>query len=545
MNTTWLKTCGVLVMTAVLAACGSSTTPQPADDEVFTPSDRSWQVETQATASGVKNGLNYLSDLEPISAYNEWGPVEKDQNAGFGAANDGKPIKLNGVTYQKGLGVWAFSEIQYALEGKCSSFSALVGLDDYIRYEGSVGRVVFRVYADGKKLFDSERLGIKAATKTVNVDVTDAKTLRLVVTGGGNGLYDDMADWADAKLECKVAGGTGTFTSLGSLQPPPNDGGYGFIKLADGRVLIAGGTGIVLSANSDSINAAQIYNPVTRQFTTTGSMLTGRTQFAGVLLQNGKVLVAGGRVGGSRSLGTVGTAQADLFDPATGSFTKTGSLNVSRAGPTGLLLPSGKVLVLGGWCNPIFDCRLADQAELYDPTTGQFSLLKGPSCQPSCQTATLLSNGEVLITALAAGGVPFAKRYNPVTDTTTLLPENDAFTGSAIAFPNGKIAFVNLFTSSGTAINLFDPQTNTFTATASYAQSGQIILSSGNRVFVFGQDVAFAYDAASNNFSGFAATPNFIPVGGATLNGGDMLIVGPPAERITNPLPNTAGLFSP
>ena len=51
---------------------------------------------------------------------NGWGPVEKDRSNGEAGASDGEPITLNGVTYAKGLGAHAASDVRYALNGACS-----------------------------------------------------------------------------------------------------------------------------------------------------------------------------------------------------------------------------------------------------------------------------------------------------------------------------------------------------------------------------------------------------------------------------------------
>ena len=106
------------------------------------------------------------------------------------------------------------------------------------------------------------------------------------------------------------------------------------------------------------------------------------------LLPNGQVLVAGGSNG---SLGT-SLASAELYDPATGAWTVTGSLDTARALHTATLLRNGQVLVVGG----SFDCSTGASAELYDPASG--SWMATASLRPGryWHTATLLRNGRVL-----------------------------------------------------------------------------------------------------------------------------------------------------
>ena len=97
-------------------------------------------------------------------------------------------------------------------------------------------------------------------------------------------------------------------------------------------------------------------------FSNTGSLNTARTVHTATLLPNGKVLVAGGQgASGGNFL-----SSAELYDPASGSWTTTGSLNTARADHTATLLPNGKVLVAGGYNGG----PELTSAELYDPASG-------------------------------------------------------------------------------------------------------------------------------------------------------------------------------
>jgi hypothetical protein len=143
-------------------------------------------------------GSIYLSDLAWVSATNGWGPVERDMSNGEQAAGDGHTLTLNGVTYAKGLGVHANSKITYSLSGKrWKTFRADVGLDDEVT---ATGRVVFRVYVDGRKVFDSGTMTPSTATKRLSVSVSGHKQLQLVVDASGSPDDYDHADWAAAQL---------------------------------------------------------------------------------------------------------------------------------------------------------------------------------------------------------------------------------------------------------------------------------------------------------------------------------------------------------
>ncbi|MBC8108843.1 MAG: NPCBM/NEW2 domain-containing protein, partial [Anaerolineae bacterium] len=144
----------------------------------------------------VQGSLVYLSDLNPISATNGWGSYERDRSNGEQGATDGGPIRLNGVTYTKGLGVHANSDIRYNLNGQYTTFQAAIGMDDEV---GAAGSVIFRVYIDGVLIYDSGAMNGATATKLLNLNVTGATQLRLVVDSNGSD-DSDHADWADAKV---------------------------------------------------------------------------------------------------------------------------------------------------------------------------------------------------------------------------------------------------------------------------------------------------------------------------------------------------------
>src|SRR5450432_1708322 len=126
------------------------------------------------------------------------------------------------------------------------------------------------------------------------------------------------------------------------------------------------------------------------EFEETGSLATARVSHTATALPNGKVLVAGGA---GINFGTL--ASAELYDPASGTWTTTGSLASARAGQTATLLPNGKVLVAAGFGGP----SLAS-AELYDPASGTWTATGGLAIARYNHTATLLPNGKVLV----AGG---------------------------------------------------------------------------------------------------------------------------------------------
>ncbi|WP_200411485.1 NPCBM/NEW2 domain-containing protein [Virgibacillus salexigens] len=141
----------------------------------------------------------YLSDLGWISAMNGWGPVERDTSVGSDSAGDGSTLTINGETFDKGLGVHAYSEVVYHLGGKFSRFTSKVGVDDEVS-PASAASVVFEVWGDGGKLYDSGIMTADDDAKAIDVSIENVNELKLIVTDGGNGNGSDHANWAEAKI---------------------------------------------------------------------------------------------------------------------------------------------------------------------------------------------------------------------------------------------------------------------------------------------------------------------------------------------------------
>ncbi len=141
----------------------------------------------------------YLSDLTWVSATSAFGPVERDHSTGDSGAGDGHTITLNGVTYAKGLGTHAPSEIVYTLGGQYTRFITDMGIDDEMNTNGC-GSVEFKIYVDNVLMYSSGVMTVTTATKSVTLDVTGKQTLKLVLTTGGDNYNCDHGDWAGARL---------------------------------------------------------------------------------------------------------------------------------------------------------------------------------------------------------------------------------------------------------------------------------------------------------------------------------------------------------
>src|SRR6476661_4341448 len=172
----------------------------------------------------------------------------------------------------------------------------------------------------------------------------------LAVGGGGSGAL------TSAELYDPVAG---RWTETGSMHAP-RGGGQTATLLPDGQVLVAGGDQLGLGHPPQS--SVELYDPASGTWKETGSMVLARSHHSATLLSDGRVLVAGGIVVFNN--GYHASKNAELYDPASGTWTATRSMRLGRAAPTAALLPDGRVLVVGGSDSAKPDLQLA---ELYDP----------------------------------------------------------------------------------------------------------------------------------------------------------------------------------
>lgn len=202
---------------------------------------------------------------------------------------------------------------------------------------------------------------------------------KVLVSGGSGSGYLASAELYDPSAD--------TWTSTGSMANP--HGWHSATRLTNGKVLVAGGAG-------GNTNAAELFDPVAGTWTTTGNLNVGRSVHTAILLSNGKVLVAGGW-GSSFS----NIASAELYDSVTSTWASTGSLITARSGFTPVVLANGKVLVAGGISGNLGGNMIAS-AELYDPATATWSATGSLTTARTNHTTTMLSNGQVLVT----GGGP-------------------------------------------------------------------------------------------------------------------------------------------
>jgi hypothetical protein len=264
---------------------------------------------------------------------------------------------------------------------------------------------------------------------------------------------------------------TGMFTPTGSLSTPRFN--HTATLLNDGRVLVVGGMVADSSGNQESVATAELFDPASGSFSPTGALNNGRFNHTATLLNGGEVLVASGDA----------TGTAELYDPVAGAFTLTGSVNTARQAAAAVLLNDGKVLLAGGLCvdlGPLVGpstcpASYLASAELYDPATGKFTLTGSMTNSRDLFTATLLANGAVLVAGGVSDAVPTstAELFDPSTATFTPVGSLSAvrFRHTASLLHNGLVLIVGGVTSNAgaapTSDELFDPASGAFTLTGS------------------------------------------------------------------------------
>jgi hypothetical protein len=305
----------------------------------------------------------------------------------------------------------------------------------------------------------------------------------------------------------------GSFAPTGDMTAPRDDAVAA--PLADGRVLVAGGVDPTKLTPSAVVNTAEIYDPVTGTFSPTGSMTVPRADAAAAPLPDGRVLVAGGRDGIHPDQAL---QSAEIFDPATGSFAPTGDMTVVRNGPVAAPLPDGRVLVAGGDLYDLGSMLEKNQqsAEIFDPATGTFAPTGSMNVsRANAAAAAPLPDGGVLV-AGGQGPLPLASaeiydaatgKFTPTGDMT-----DERATASAAPLPDGRVLVAGGGgASDGFSAEIFNPVTGTFAATGHMTNRrfgpAAAPLSDG-RVLVAGTNVGWGPDGLDRTRSAELFTPD-------------------------------------
>jgi Bacterial Ig-like domain (group 2)/Galactose oxidase, central domain len=321
--------------------------------------------------------------------------------------------------------------------------------------------------------------------------------------------------------------------------------------LNNGKVLIAGG----YTGTGTPTATAELYDPVLGAFIPTSNMTSPHAGHTATLLNNGKVLIAGG----SDSSGP--TASAELYDPTLGTFSSTGNMKGPRLQPTATLLNNGTVLITGG----LTDVP-QNTAEIYDPVSGKFTpTISNMAYFRWAHVATLLSNGKVLITggsAIEPGSLPTpAELYDPISEGFTPTGTMAGFRHwpTATRLNSGAVLIAGGNSPSGIRnAEIYDPvteifipttgsmTTNRINHTATLLSNGQVLLNGG----LPGNAAAEIYDPISGMWALTGSMAGTRWRHRATLlNNGLVLITGGtpavgPAELYLPPTLNLSNLVS-
>jgi len=229
----------------------------------------------------------------------------------------------------------------------------------------------------------------------------------LMVTALGGAL---MATVAGTAVPAS-AGGASTWTPTGFMTAPRGNGQTATL-LNTGKVLVAGGLG----ANDTSVPSAELYDQASGTWSATGSMKGRRTGHGATLLPNGNVLVTGGVDQQSCDQCFTWLKKAELYRADKGKWKRAAKMSTRRGFHTATLLNDGRVLVAGG----VDGKHTLGTAELYDPATNTWSATDSMTTSRQSHTATLLADGKVLVVGGwddSGASLASAELYDPIAGT--------------------------------------------------------------------------------------------------------------------------------
>ncbi|HET8631842.1 MAG TPA: kelch repeat-containing protein [Thermomicrobiales bacterium] len=243
-----------------------------------------------------------------------------------------------------------------------------------------------------------------------------------VLVTGGEGAGGELADAE------RYDPGTDRWSPAGRMATPR--AGHTATLLADGRVLVAGGETTTSDGRVAAVATAEIYDPATNVWSAAGTMAEGRSNAAATVLDKDHVLIAGGASSGGGAL-----SSAEVFDVRAGRWQTTASMAVARLNYTLTLLGNGLAIAVGGGSSgatgPGGLALLAapgggPNAELCNPAAGTWSPAAAVAVDPTFHTATLLRDGRLLVIGgIAAGGGQYlssAEEYDPTANSWLTIP---------------------------------------------------------------------------------------------------------------------------
>ncbi|PNY80032.1 hypothetical protein CVO96_00490 [Deinococcus koreensis] len=458
-------------------------------------------------AAAVPSGLHDLDTLPSLSASNSWGPIEKNLSNGEQGKGDGRPLSVGGETFARGLGMHAQGQIRYRLDGRCTSLTARVGIDDEV---GNRGSAAFLVSGDGVRLFDSglRRGGERALGLTVRL--SGVRELTLTVTDGGDGIAYDHADWAAATLDCRVsppppAPSAFTYAAV-AAQPDRVSEAQG--EVVGGRLYVFGGFDSRKPCCTPT-DRAQVYDPATDAWTPLPAVPGRGMTHAGMTTDGTDIFFAGGYVANSAWTAQVyGTRAVWRYNVAGRSYSRLPDLPVDTA--AGQLEELNGDLHYFGGTNPERTRDLGDHYVLKAGTSAWTPA--APLPLPRHHLASAVVGGRIyaiggqvghdskLVTQAAA------HVYDPATDAWSALaplPRARSHMGNSTFLLAGRIVVAGGETSHDvpmTDVTAYDPAKNTWTPMSPLPQAR----ASGVAGAI---GTGFVFTGGTSTATGWKATP--------------------------------------
>lgn len=256
---------------------------------------------------------------------------------------------------------------------------------------------------------------------------------------------------------------TNSWTSTGALNLARNGvQPNGLTVLPNTKILISGS-----GVNSRSVHEAELYDPETGTWTETGSMSTPRTVHQTVRLDDGRVLVTGGIDWGLE----VVHASTEIYNYETGEWTAAAPMSMPRFNHRAVRLHDGRVFVCGGNAGyPVLDTVL-DTAEMYDPATNRWALAKPMHQRRYAHGLALLKDGRVFVAGGASAAntpVAAAEVFDPATGMWTKVDEmaEPRWGPTAATLANGRVLVTGGMRGRfmrSKAAEVFDPESGKWT----------------------------------------------------------------------------------
>jgi N-acetylneuraminic acid mutarotase len=528
-----------------------------ASAELYDPATGTWsftgslaQGRQEHTATLLPNGkvlvVGGKKDSSPLGsaevydpATGVWSPVASLTHARFGHSAlvlDGKLLVLAG---NDGTSALASAEVYDPATGAWSSAGALAQAREHHTATLLPGGKVLVVGGrhDGKPLVSAEVYDPSGSSPPASSSVgplaqaREYHTATLLTDGRvlvAGGRSADDSSLVSTEVYDPVAR---TWSPKDSLKQARER--HSAVLLPGGKLLVVGGF-VKLSTSSGSVSSAEIYDPLTKTWSSASSLQTARFDFTATLLPGGRVLVAGGKV--RDSTGIVPEAITEVYTPAAGAWAPAGALSQGRRDHTTTLLPDGKLLVVGGRDR---QANVFATVDVYDTAKGTWSSTSALKLQQARDghTATLLLDGRVLVVGGYGGGAALASTevYDPSSTATGTWSfaerlQQARYGHTATLLPDGRVLVVGGY-GGGAALasaEVYDPLQRSWSFTGPLKQArdnhtatllpdGKVLVVGGRQDYYTPLSSAELYDPLTGEWSTARPMPRAHFLHAATL----------------------------